>query len=105
MKTLSAAAPARRPNASPMIPAYEGGPLAQAVYRSMNSTETSERRATAAMRASAGTTPSTRIAAGIDMMPAPMMLVDRLNTAPETDAPPPCPPENSGSSGSSTPAA
>jgi hypothetical protein len=73
------------------------------VYRRMNSTDTSESAATAAMRTSAGSTPSTRIAAGIDMMPAPTKLVATLNTAPETDAPPPWPPDNYGSSGSSIP--
>lgn len=108
-KTLSNAAPAR-PKASPMVPAYDVAasslpppPHPRPVYRSMNSTETSASAATAAMRSAAGTTPSTRIAAGIDMMPAPTMLVDTLNTAPETDAPPPCrpPAEDSGSSGSS----
>ncbi|MFS7968896.1 hypothetical protein Hanom_Chr09g00802871 [Helianthus anomalus] len=33
----------------------------------------------------AGTTPRTLRVAGIDMIPAPIMLVETLNTAPETD--------------------
>jgi len=36
--------------------------------------------------AKAGTTPRTFMIAGIDIIPAPTMLVATLNTAPETDA-------------------
>ena len=76
------------PNDSLITPAYVILPpeAVGAVYRSRNSTETSQRNATKRMSAMAGKTPSTFNVAGIDMIPAPTMLVDRLNTAPETDA-------------------
>uniref|UniRef100_A0A0A9FPZ6 Uncharacterized protein n=1 Tax=Arundo donax TaxID=35708 RepID=A0A0A9FPZ6_ARUDO len=96
--TLSNAAPAR-PNASPISDAYDGAPR---VYRSMKSTAALARTATPAIRTTAGATPRTRMAAGIDMIPAPTTLVDTLNTAPSTDAePPPAAPACSGSSGAS----
>lgn len=77
-----------RPKDSPISPAYEPDEPWH-VYRIMNSTEASERKATAAMRARAGPTPRTFKVAGMDMMPAPMILVARLKTAPDTDAPSP----------------
>ncbi|TQD92773.1 hypothetical protein C1H46_021609 [Malus baccata] len=50
-----------------------------------NSTETSANKAMITISTKAGITPSTLRVAGMDMILAPIMLVDTLNTAPETD--------------------
>ena len=46
----------------------------------------SVKKATNAIRRRAGIMPRILRAKGIDMIPAPIMLVETLNTAPETDA-------------------
>lgn len=74
------------PNDSPTIPAYVVD-LPDFVYLNRNSTVISVKNATTKMRRNPGTMPKTLIAAGIDMIPAPIMVVVMLNTAPEIDAP------------------
>ena len=53
---------------------------------SKSSTDKSVMKATSMISATAGIMPRTLRVNGIDMIPAPIMLVDTLNTAPETDA-------------------
>lgn len=90
------------PNDSPITPEYVVESPAW-VYLIRNSTDISASQAITTIRKNAGTTPNTLIVAGIDIIPAPMMLVETLNTAPDTDA---CfPGLLSGSSGTFTPAA
>ncbi|GER50912.1 50S ribosomal protein L23, partial [Striga asiatica] len=81
--TCTAAAPGR-PNDSLIRPAYV---LASPEYvnLSMKSTDTSTNNPISTIIASAGATPSTLRVAGTDMIPAPIMLVDTLNTAPASD--------------------
>lgn len=55
------------------------------VYLSINSTVTSVTSATNRITTNPGTMPSTFIVAGTDMIPAPIMVVDMLNTAPLID--------------------
>lgn len=52
------------------------------VKRMRKSTDTSASPATIAIKAKEGKTPRTLRIAGIDMIPAPIMLVATLNTAP-----------------------
>ena len=59
--------------------------LPEFVYLSINSTVTSVISATNTITANPGTMPSTFIVAGTDMIPAPIMVVDMLNTAPLID--------------------
>lgn len=83
-QTCAANAPAD-PNASLITPAYViVSP--ECVNRIRKSTDSSARTATTRIIANAGTTPRTFMIAGIDMIPAPTMLVATLNTAPGTEA-------------------
>lgn len=75
-----------RPNDSLITPAYVVD-RPECVNLNRNSTDTSTSKAIITMSANAGTTPSTLTVTGIDMIPAPMMLVDTLNTAPGTEPP------------------
>lgn len=84
MQTCTANAPGD-PNASLMTPAYVVV-LPECVNRNRNSTDSSANRATIRIMARAGNTPSTFMIAGIDMIPAPTMLLATLNTAPGTEA-------------------
>lgn len=90
------------PNDSFMTPAYVlDSPECVNLIR--NSTETSAKKAMITMSTKAGMTPNTLRVAGMDIIPAPIMLVDTLNTAPDTE---PCLTFLcSGSSGAWTPAA
>lgn len=83
-QTCAATAPAG-PNASLMTPAYVVV-SPECVNLIRNSTDTSARRAITRINANAGITPRTFSVAGIDMIPAPIMLVATLNTAPDTVA-------------------
>lgn len=73
------------PNASLMTPAYVVV-SPECVNRIRKSTDSSASTATTRIIAKAGTTPRTFMIAGIDMIPAPTMLVATLNTAPGTEA-------------------
>jgi len=83
-QTCTANAPGD-PNASLMTPEYVVV-SPECVKRRRNSTESSASTATTIIMVKAGTTPRTFMIAGIDMIPAPTMLVATLNTAPDTDA-------------------
>lgn len=74
------------PNDSPTMPAYVSD-LPEFVYLSRNSTVTSVKIATNKMAMNPGIMPSTFMVAGMDMIPAPIMVVEMLKTAPENDAP------------------
>jgi hypothetical protein len=68
-----------------MTPAYVVN-SPESVYLNKNSTEISTSHAIIIINTKAGITPSTLSVAGIDIIPAPIILVDTLNTAPCTDA-------------------
>lgn len=93
-----------RPNDSDITPAYVVVSPAL-VKRMRNSTETSAMSAMTTMSTKAGITPKTLRVAGIDMIPAPIMLVDTLKTAPESDARLVLEPASSGRRGTKAPAA
>lgn len=73
------------PKDSLMTPAYVMD-SPECVNLIKNSTETSVKKAMITISRKAGMTPSTLRVAGIDIIPAPIMLVDTLNTAPDTVA-------------------
>ena len=70
------------PNDSPTIPAYVTA-LPELVHLNINSTVKSVIIATNTITINPGITPKTFIVAGIDIIPAPTIVVDMLNTAPE----------------------
>ena len=76
------------PNDSASKPAYVSD-LPEFVYLNINSAVTSTENATIRITINPGIMPRTFMVAGIDMIPAPIMVVEMLNTAPENDAPPP----------------
>ena len=73
-----------RSNDFPTLPAYVI-PSPEFVYLNMNSTEMSDINATAKMTMNPGIMPNALKVAGTDMIPAPIMVVVMLNTAPEVD--------------------
>lgn len=85
MTQIWAASAPTGPNASLITPAYVVV-SPECVNLMRKSTDTSARRAMTRIITKAGITPRTFSVAGIDMMPAPIMLVATLKTAPETDA-------------------
>lgn len=103
MTQICAAKAPKGPNDSLMTPAYVVV-SPECVNLMRKSTETSARTATMRIVAKAGITPRTFRIAGIDMIPAPTMLVATLNTAPETVAGF-CPGLDSGKRGTCTPVA
>lgn len=72
------------PNDSPTIPAYVTA-LPELVHLNINSTVKSVITATNTIIISPGIMPRTFMVAGIDMIPAPTMVVEMLKTAPEID--------------------
>ena len=85
MTQICTATDPHAPNDSATIPAYVMD-LPDCVYLNKNSTVTSVINATAKMERNPGSMPKTLIVAGTDMIPAPIMVVEMLNTAPEIDA-------------------
>lgn len=74
-----------RPNDSFMSPAYVVA-SPECVNLIRNSTDMSASHAMTTISTNAGTAPRTLRVAGMDIIPAPIMDVETLKTAPETDA-------------------